>query len=338
MATSPTPITGLTRSLVSVTDVLHFTGGLRAVRGPGGWQVGPLSPDGTGAIRGVPEGHIQALGISLGLVLFGGEEITSTDPNLPARIWTPLLGQPRLAHAANDSWAMISSSARAAGDEVYARLARSLSVSLRAAGLQLRNASDEYNKQLEAALARGQQVGTRFSNLAMDDLHLAFHALLSEMGSARDYLARVARLRVNAPDNIDALARLRQWTERPVNSAALSDALVQRLLQDSDETAADPWLRDIGEYRNLFLHREHIGAMARWLVVEERHTPSGPVRAIAMAINTRPGADTTCDALARFVDLHARLCRLADFAVQLAPYDATPPAFSTAATPNLPLG
>jgi hypothetical protein len=230
MATSPTPITGLTRSRVSVTDVLHFTGGLRAVRGPGGWQVGPLSPDGTGAIRGVPEDHIQALGASLGLILFGGDEITSTDPNLPSRIWTPLLGQPRLAHAANDSWAMISSRARAAGDEGYARLARSLSVSLRAAGLQLRNASDEYNKQLEAALARGQEVGSRFSNLAMDDLHLAFHALLSEMGSARDYLARVASLRVNAPDNIDALARLRQWTERPVNSAALSDALVQRLL------------------------------------------------------------------------------------------------------------
>jgi hypothetical protein len=137
---------------------------------------------------------------------------------------------------------MISSSARAAGDEGYARLARSLSVSLRAAGLQLRNASDEYNKQLEAALARGQQVEIRYSNLPMDDLHLAFHALLSEMASARDYLARVAGRRVNAPDNIDALARLRQWTERPINSAALNDTLVQRLLETSEATASDPWL------------------------------------------------------------------------------------------------
>src|SRR5258706_271130 len=141
MAVSPLPITGLTRSRASVTEVLHFTGGLRAVKGPGGWQLGPLLPDGTGAVRGVPDEHIQGLGITLGLILFGADEFTSIDPNLPARIWTPLLGLPRLAHAANDSWAMISSSARAAGDEGYARLARSLSVSLRAAGLQLRNAS-----------------------------------------------------------------------------------------------------------------------------------------------------------------------------------------------------
>jgi len=290
--------------------------------------LGPLSPDGSGAIRGVPDEDIRGLGTALGVALFGAEEIALIDPNLPERRWTPLLGQPRLTHAANDSWAMVASSAGAAGDEEYSRLARSLSVSLRAAGLQLRNASDEYNKQLEAALANGQQIGLRFSNVAMDDLHLACHALLSEMASARDYLARVAGLRVGAPDNIDALARLRQWLSRPVNSAALRDPLVQRLLLDSDSTSSDPWLHDVGEYRNLFLHREHIGAMAPWLTLELRDSPIGQVRTIAMAINVRPGDPHTCDALTRFVDLHTRLCRLADFGAQLAPFDATPPAFS----------
>jgi hypothetical protein len=94
----------------------------------------------------------------------------------------------------------------------------------------------------------------------------------------------------------------------------------------SDEKTVDPWLADITDYRNLFLHREHMGAMAKWLVVQERESPIGPVRTIEMAINTRPGAESSCDALVRFVDLYERLCRLADFAATLAPYAATPPA------------
>jgi hypothetical protein len=327
MAISPTPITGLTRSQTSVTDILHFTGGMRAVRGPGGWQLGPLLPNGTGGARGIPDEQVQGLGIAMGLILFGAEEITAVDPNLPARIWTPLLGLPKLPHAANDTWAMISLSARAAGDEGYARLARSLSVSLRAAGLQLRNASDEYNRQLEAALARGQQVALRFANISMIELHLAFHSVLSEMASARDYLAQIAGRRVNAPNRIDALARLRDWAGRPVNSAAQSDALAHRLFEASDAATPDPWLADITEYRNLFLHREHIGAMAPWLVIEERDSPVGPVRTVVMAIDTRPGSEVRCDALTRFVDLYGRLCRLADFAAGLAPFAATPPEF-----------
>jgi hypothetical protein len=333
LGTPPTPITGLTVSQTSITDVLHFTGGMRAVRGPGGWQLGPLLPNGTGAARGIPDEQVRGLGIAMGLALFGAEEITAVDPNLPARIWRPLLGLPTLPHAANDTWAMISSSARAAGDEGYARLARSLSVSLRAAGLQLRNASDEYNRQLEAALARGQQAGPRFANNSMTDLHLAFHSVLSEMASARDYLTKAAGRRVTAPDRVDALARLREWAGRPINSAALNDVLVQRLFEASDIATDDPWLHDIGEYRNLFLHREHIGAMAPWLVLAERDSHVGPVRTITMVINTRPGAETTCDALTRFVDLYARLCRLAHFAAGLAPFDAAPPAFGTGTSP-----
>src|SRR2546421_4578504 len=79
---------------------------------------------------------------------------------------------------------MISSQARLAGDSDYGGLARNLAVSLRAAGLQIRNASDEYHKQLLAGLASGQSVGRRFQNVPMDDLHLTFHSALAEMASA----------------------------------------------------------------------------------------------------------------------------------------------------------
>jgi hypothetical protein len=322
------PITGLVQSTTVVREELHFTGGLRAHRGNEGWQVGPLLREGAvRAVGRIPDQEIGGLGHAMGQTLFGANSISDFDTPLPRRIWTPLLGAPSLKHSASDSWGMISSQAHLAGDGGYGALASNVSVSLRAAGLQLRNASDEYHKQLLAALTSGRRVGTRFAISQIEDLHLAFHSVVSEMASARDYLAQVATRRVGAPEKKDSLARLKDWAERPVNAAAQNDALLARLLEASDDKAADPWLADFTKYRNVFLHQEPIGVMAKWLVVEERDSPVGPVRSIRMAINTRPGAATACDALVRFVDLYARLCRLADFAVALAPYAATPPAF-----------
>ncbi len=322
------PIIGLVRGTTVVTEELHFTGGLRARQDAGGWQVGPLLREGAvRAVGRIPDQQIGPLGLAMGLSLFGANRISGFDTPLPTRIWTPMLGHPRLAHSASDSWGMISSQARLAGDNGYSALASNVSMSMRAAGLQLRNASDEYHKQLLAALTSERSVGHRFGNAPMDDLHLAFHSVLTEMASARDYLAQIAARRVGAPDKRYSLAWLKDWTEKPANASARNDALVARLVEVSDDKAADPWLADITEYRNLFLHREHMSAMAKWLVVEERESPIGPVRTIMMAINSRPGAETTCDALIRFVDLYAKLCRLADFAATLAPYAAKPPAF-----------
>jgi hypothetical protein len=324
----PIPITGLVRGTTVVREELHFTGGVRALQGNDGWQVGPLLREGTiHAVGSILDQQIGGLGHAMGLTLFGANRISGFDKPLPTRIWTPLLGPPPLKHSASDSWGMISLQARMAGDGDYGGLASNVSVSLRAAGLQLRNASDEYHKQLLAALTSGRSIGTRFRNAPMDDLHLAFHSVLTEMASARDYLAQVAARRVGAPDDVDALNRLKAWLKKSVNASALNDALVTRLTEASDTSAPDPWLADITSYRNLFLHREHMGAMAKWLVMEERESPVGPVRTIMMEIDTRPGAETTCDALHRFVDLYARLCRLADFATTLAPYAVTPPAF-----------
>jgi hypothetical protein len=41
-------------------------------------------------------------------------------------------------------------------------------------------------------------------------------------------------------------------------------------------------------YRNLFLHREHIGAMARWLVVEERDNPLAPLERLQWRLTRDP--------------------------------------------------
>jgi len=237
-APQPIPITGLIRGTIAVREELHLTGGVRARQAGGEWELGPLLREGgIRAAGGISDEQIGGLASAMGLTVFGADRISGFNTPLPTRIWTPLLGPPRLVHAASDTWGMISSQARITADGVFGRLASNVAVSLRAAGLQLRNASDEYHKQLLAALTSGQGVSRRFQNIPMDDLHLAFHSVLTEMASARDYLAQVAARRVGAPDSKDSLARLKDWAEKSVNAAARSDPLLSRLLEVSDTKA-----------------------------------------------------------------------------------------------------
>jgi hypothetical protein len=326
----PIPITGLKRSQIETELELHFTGGIRGRRFSDGWRIGPLLRNNQlSEIAGISESKIASLGGAMGTTPFGIDEISAVDPMLTTRMWMPFFGLPDATPQPSDTWGMIASGARSAGAESYAGLARNLSASLRAAGLHLRSASDGYHRQLAAALARDQKVGMRFANISMIDLHLAFHSILAEMASSRDYLAQVAVRRCNGPNRIDALSRLKDWLEKPANRESRSDALISRLLSASDVEHSDPWLADITEYRNLFLHREHIsaGGAARWMLVEDRESPVGAVRTITMPIKIRPRAETICDALTRFAYLYKQLGQLADFAASLAPYPAAPPHF-----------
>jgi hypothetical protein len=178
----PISITGLSHGTIAVREELHFSGGLRARKAGEGWALVPLLREGSiRAIGEIPDEQIGDLGRAMGLTLLGADSISGFDTPLPTRIWTPLVGPPRLMHAASDTWGMNSSQARIAGDGVFGKLASNVAVSLRAAGLQLRNASDEYHKQLLAALISDKSINRRFQNAPMDDLHLAFHSVLTEM-------------------------------------------------------------------------------------------------------------------------------------------------------------
>jgi hypothetical protein len=325
-ATPTHRVTDLTYHRTVVTDTVHLTGGLRAMKTVAGWKNFPFL--GKEASNSEPISDEALLGFcnSAGVTLIGEDECNLSDPDLPVRTWTPFFGPPRLALPPSDTWRGVTINARMAGDDTFANLSRNLALSLQAAGIRLRDASDEYHKQLMAALKRGKRVGGRFKNSPMLDLHLAFHSALTEMAGARDYLAQFACRRVNAPAKIDALGRLQEWVSKPINASAKSDALVLRLLEASDCGSSDPWLADITNFRNQFLHREHMGASepSNWLMVEERESALGKVRTITMAVHVRPGDQAICDALARFVGLYANLCRLADFAGTLAPYPAKP--------------
>lgn len=307
-------------------EFLHMTGGLRATRSDGGWLIGPLrSPKGAQRFGPVRDELIGSICKELGVIVFGADEITEKERRLPTRVWTPLLGVPLLRHQPADTWALIARAARLKNDIDYAKIAANISFSLRAAGMRLRDASDEYHRQLLAALERGQPGSLRFKNVAMLDLHLAFHSLLAELASTRDYLATFAARRIGAPNRIDALNRLIDWLEKSDDSIK-SDPIALALDRAYNTEGEDPWLFDLSEYRNLFLHREPIGTNehAQWLTTKEHANVHGVALLIEMLVPASSKSTTTCEALVRFIELHAKMCRLADFVASFSLYKAEP--------------
>jgi hypothetical protein len=86
-ATPPIPVTGFKTGTIRIVDELHFTGGLRAGRSGDSWQIGPQLRDGQiVATRGIPERDIARTGAAMGLTLFGGDQISGDDPDLPNRV------------------------------------------------------------------------------------------------------------------------------------------------------------------------------------------------------------------------------------------------------------
>lgn len=256
------------------------------------------------------------------LSLVGHEDTGDDHPLLPTRVWTPreVAASGELEPA--DQWSCIASAAHTASDPSYIKLARSVSSSLRACGLQLRNLARQYVYQLQAKIHDGPEDGARFSNLSLTDIQLSLHALAAELASLRDFLSLVAAKRVGAPDKIDSLGRLKDWVSKSANQHHKSDQLVSRLLDGYDEFSSDPWLFDLGEYRNTFLHKLPLAAHEVGNKLETQMKTYGPAKifTVRYEIELRSGQPGTCDALERFFGFHQKISKLADFSVALAKY------------------
>jgi len=314
---------------VSAMHTIHLTGGVRAAGSAAGWSVTPVRHGmQTGSIRPVPRTTLDKIAQEAGLRIIGGDQTTDFDTPLPSRIWQPLYGQEAGRQSAADEWGAISTAARRAGDIRVADLARSISITLKAAGIRIRDASDCYNRQLMGALHAGKKVGARFKNVPLADLYLAFHSLLTEMASARDYLSAFAGHRVGAPIGKDSLARLKDWVSAPGRAAEAADPLVATLLGASGAGATNGWLKKLGDYRNMFLHRKPMEmASGAFLVLKETAVQHFSVPTIELAIPVAEGSSQVVDALTGFIELNENLLKLAAFAADHADYSTTPPAF-----------
>ena len=281
------------------------------------------------ALAPQPINRISSLANEIGGTLFGGDQISEINTPLPSRAWTSLPQNSDGKMSPADRWSAISGNADKAGDERYSTAASHIAHSLRAAGIRLRDASDGYHSQLMAAIEGGRAPGKRFSNIPMRDIQLAFHSVLSELASARDYLASALGCQLGAPERIDGLNRLDDWLSAAARLHHRAEPVVSDFLAAYDATSADPWLFELTQYRNLFLHRQPLGGSdsGRWLTYREIDRPGFKVPVIEMPLGDDDPSAPGRDALLRFIELYRKLTEFFGKAATSAPHPDTLPHF-----------
>jgi len=151
------------------TDELHFSGGLRGELIPSSIiKIHPLrnnkfSADDASKITlgSLLDGeNIIMLGVNEKIKISGSSDVTN--------IWHPSQKDKILSAASSlDLWEFVAYQAENSGYSDYANCARYISVSLRLAGLRLRDISDHYHEQLNWAIADKKPSNKWFTNLAL---------------------------------------------------------------------------------------------------------------------------------------------------------------------------
>jgi hypothetical protein len=302
-----------------VTEEVHFSGGLKGKLTHLGWALFPVSDDenSDAIVFRTPKDHLDFATEKCGLRYLGTcMKYLSGTNSPPMEVWEFGARDPQNGLGAADSWGTIGHQAAKAGDTRYAEAASYVRANLTAAGLRLRDVSNGYNDQLNWALAEKRAPGTWFSNAALQDLYADFHALASELSSARDHIATIAAIHVGAPDRIESLSRLEEWIERPVNQSHAANPMVRALLDALGSKAAPGWLRRMGDLRNEMLHRIPMSAnrSVAGLVLEQIQTSLGIVSKIRLAepLNKAPLSEQQQDpliSLSQFSSSLEMLCR-----------------------------
>lgn len=250
---------------------VHLTHGLRGFLGGDGRDAGAnerrfvlhpiVTPTAINGIGPYQLPQLQALAFQHGLAVLGVDSIDDPNSALRTRMWYPLSATTQRIQAAADLWSNVSQNHDEHADPKDASLARYISFSLRAAGIRIRDASDQYHKQLRAAVSEKSKDGKRFSNIPMLDLALAIHAALSELGSARDYLSTWFARRLGAPSKVDSLAHLLRWLPKGPEKVLWPFGL-NELCAAAEPTALDPWAYLLTSLRNLHIHRQPVGLVS----------------------------------------------------------------------------
>jgi hypothetical protein len=208
----------------------HLTGGLRGLGTEEGILLFPILLNGElHATGNFSAEEFNELYTSLNLNVFGTEEIIEQN-DIVTSLRHDLSNDFDFGKRPEDHWNMIFKAACYMGDQKYSDLAKFFAISIRNAGICLRNTSNELHNQLVYAFNQNFRDGTRFAHLSQIDLQVSCHSLLVGMCSARDYLSSIAGIHVGARPNIDSLPRLVKWLRNKPNSEVFRDPLVSELL------------------------------------------------------------------------------------------------------------
>ncbi|WP_267105201.1 hypothetical protein [Xanthomonas sacchari] len=329
-------ITSFKKSKIRATQVLCFTGGLIAMPVEiGGFILGPMAFNGHDLVYEgpLPLPDIHSLAKQAGFYYVGAKEIHEDGGPERSQFWYPSVGEVRASEQSADSWAAIAAQARAAQDDEYSCIAKYLSISLRSAGWRLRDIGDLHHEQLRWALLRNRSSGERFANVALHDLYLAMHSFLTEICSARDYLVQIAARRVCAKRTIDGLARLQEWLKKGNNFYARDDAMIKMLIAAVGSEESPGWLAQLGEMRNMFIHRQPMAASSDSAALLFRRVAAGcgfiPIIRLSRYSRGEEFAESE-DPFIAFLRFWIEFESLSQASVVLSRYTAEPPRFVVA--------
>jgi len=295
---------------------LHLLGGLRAGTHQDGYLVIFPATDGKLlAHKSVTNTVLYYEAIrQLGTDLIGHERRMAIPGKQPLSLWTPFNPGKR-PYGVADHWSGIARALRKAGNLAAAELAKHIAFAFRVSELRLRDCSREYGWQNSEAVVAKIKPNRRFSNIRSFDLDMALHSLLTEMGTARDYLAHFISLHVlREVRPCDSMAKLygRAKRDKLEIAAQGSEALIEQILQICDPASAEGWMARLSEFRNSIIHRAPIGSMANEQYLIAKTLSVGDKEAFQIFFGiprdpiSAPNADYV-DALAHFLGLFRRL-------------------------------
>lgn len=255
------PATDVRFGVTHSSEVLFLTGGLLAhPQAPGTLLLGPVRHEGRIVYVG-PNDAVEVFKIAAeaGAYFVGSNRTYLSSPER-CEIWQPNPGSKSFVEQSSDAWSGIAHAASVAGDTAYSDLSRYLSISMSSAALRLREVSQRHHEQLVWSLQAGRKSGSRFANAALDELYLAIHSLVAEMCSARDYLAHLCAIHVQAKDGTDSLARLVKWIEKRGAEQASRSQFAALLMAANGTEESPRWLSKLGDVRNRLMHRQPMAA------------------------------------------------------------------------------
>lgn len=248
---------------------------------------------------------------SIGLDLIGYERISSTerqdhpmwhllDPNRrdPGPLGDPL-----------DQWSAIGNIAHMKGKPDIGATAKHIAFSLRTSAIRLRDISREYAFQTRIAVREAKPNGHRFANVEIFDLFVALHSFLTEMCSARDYLAQFISRHIFKDPKHTTMQTLYRSLKK--NSTAPS-SIGGLILSAYDSGKPQGWLAQLSWLRNRTVHEEPIRSLVetKLLTVKEITTPIGQFLTIYLGVPTDPKNVTNkayLDALSYFKNLMVQM-------------------------------
>lgn len=314
---------------VRATNVLYFTGGLRAVETANrGLALLPLRGKGDVlALCDLTWPALHALARECGS-RFVGYNQEFEGKGASEAFWNPGIGRLSKGLFAADLWGAISANSDASGDEIYARGAESVSASLTSAGHRVRDLSIHHHQQLCGAV-RDREPESGFSNLLLSDIYRDFQALATDLCGARDYLAKLAGIHLGLKESIDSMARL----ESAVGAKAdeVMEPVARNLFANWGKKADPKWLRELGDMRNKLIHRQPmaIDPHTRLLRLHSHSTSRGVVETIRLGASRHElgNQPDQADPFMLFSEMYDRMERLCSMAASFAKYPAVLPTF-----------